>query len=95
MCNRCRQNPNAANALGLLDKFKQRATYAAFHAVTGGNKQTEMGFHDRSPLHSWIVAKKTGEPTGYPKAAIHQDLRARPRVIADPSELRRWLRNPS
>jgi hypothetical protein len=80
--------------LDLLDLFHQRATYTAVAGVVHGNPRTLMQSRPRDPRHSWVVVKKTGQPTGFTAAQKHPALAERPHVITDPDRLREWLRSP-
>ncbi len=80
--------------LDLLDRFHQRATYAAVAGVVNGSPRAVMQGRPQDPRHSWVVAKKTGQPTGYPQGRKHVDLGDREHVIDDPEGLRRWLQSP-
>jgi hypothetical protein len=82
------------DVLHLLDRHQQRATYGAVASVTGSGAQSVMGKRPRTPLNSWVVNARSKLPTGYADSEMHPALRRRPRVIATPTELAAWLRNP-
>jgi len=81
-----------------LNKRKQRATYGAVAKLVGGWPRWPMKGRARCPRYSWVVAKKTGSPTGYAQSQIDPDCRSQivdqgPRnVIKDGDSLKRWLR---
>ena len=78
-----------------LARFRQRTTYAAFAGALGTNKMSPLQGHTRDGLHSWVVAKGDGEPTGYAPSEKDPAFPGRDRVISDESELRLWLKTPS
>src|SRR5262245_62882209 len=63
--------------VALLEKHKQRATYAAVAGVVGLRPRSLLAEQPRSPQFSWIVAKKNGLPSGYHADQMHKDLRKR------------------
>lgn len=78
--------------LDVLDRIHQRATYSAVTGVIGGSPRTVMKGRPLDPRHSWVVARKTGQPTGYSEAQKHKLVREKHgEVIADPEQLRRLL----
>jgi len=50
-----------------------------------------MSGRERDQRHSWIVSRKTGEPTGYEPDQLHPELRANVHVIDARQELEEWL----
>jgi hypothetical protein len=50
-----------------------------------------MQGRQRDQRHSWVVSRKSGEPTGYSADQIHPDLRERPEVFRTKEELSRFL----
>ena len=79
--------------LDALDRGHQRATYGAVAALLGKSPRTLMTGRDRDQRHSWVVSRKSGEPTGYAPDQVHPDLRERPEVFETKEELGRWLAN--
>jgi hypothetical protein len=79
-----------------LDERKQRATYGAVVELVDACPRWLMKGRARCPRYSWVVAKKSGSPTGYAEWQIHPDclgqIRQRLRnVIKDGDSLKRWL----
>jgi hypothetical protein len=83
------------HVLDTLDRFHQRATYSAVADLLASPPRSLMQDCPKNKRHSWIVAKGTGMPTGYPRSAIHPDLKSRTRILATGAELVEWLRDPS
>ena len=54
-----------------------------------------MSGRDRDQRHSWVVSRKTGQPTGYEGDQIHPDLLAAPHIIDSRDALERWLSSAS
>ena len=79
--------------LDALERGQQRATYGAVAALLGKSPRTLMTGRDRDQRHSWVVSRKSGEPTGYAPDQVHPDLRERPEVFETKEELGRWLAN--
>jgi hypothetical protein len=77
--------------LDALNVHHQRATYGAVAAVIGAAPRTLMSGRDRDQRHSWVVSRKTGQPTGYEGEQIHTELLSVPRVIESRDELEKWL----
>jgi hypothetical protein len=80
--------------LHALQRFQQRATYGAVGAVVGWPARSVMLGRPRDPLHSWVVRKSDGQPTGYDDRQKDPDLLARSRVITSGQELSAWLEAP-
>ncbi len=78
-----------------LDRYHQRATYAAVAAIVNKSPRSLMSGRDRSPRSSWIVSRETSAPTGYSLEQVHPDLAERENVISTPEALRVWLENPA
>jgi hypothetical protein len=79
-----------------LGKRKQRATYGAVAGLVGGAPIGVMNGRARCPQYSWVVAKRTGSPTGYAERQIDPDCLSQiregsPKVIDNADELKRWL----
>jgi hypothetical protein len=81
--------------LDALNANRQRATYGAVAAVISAAPRTLMSGRDRDHRHSWVVSRKTGQPTGYEGDQIHPDILAVPHVIESRDELERWLATAS
>lgn len=77
-----------------LERAKRRATYGAVAGHLGATPRFLMNGRPRDPLHSWVVSKATGHPTGYAEANSHADLFAHDRVIETPGELATLLGEP-
>ena len=77
--------------LDALNTHRQRATYGAVAAVIGAAPRTLMSGRDRDQRHSWVVSRKTGQPSGYEGDQIHPDLLAVAHVIESRDELQAWL----
>ena len=80
--------------LDLLSNWHQRATYGAVGGVLGINPQSLMGGQPLDPRHSWVVNKKTGDPTGYTPAQCDAQLYARTTILTTEAVLIAWLNNP-
>jgi len=66
-CSRCTHEPALSRILDCLSKRRVRATYTALVRYLGwGNVRTVMIPHAKDERHQWIVASKTGLPTGFP-----------------------------
>lgn len=76
------------DVLGLLNERRLRATYAAVGGVIGIPAQS-VGTHlgPRVPRASWVVNKKTRQPSGYLPNQIHSDLLRHGYVIETAVEL--------
>jgi hypothetical protein len=79
-----------------LNERKQRATYGAVATFVGGAPIGLMRGRERCHKYSWVVAKKTGRPTGYAESQIDPDCRGqigqRPGdIIEDGDSLKKWL----
>ena len=79
--------------LDALDQRHQRATYGAVAAVLDRPPRTLMQGRDRDQRHSWVVSRRSGEPTGYQAAQIHPALHERPGVLNNKEELAQWLQS--
>lgn len=77
--------------LNALDRGRQRATYGAVAALLGTSPRTLMQGRQRDQRHSWVVSRKSGEPTGYSAEQIHPNLRERPEIFASKEELAQYL----
>ena len=77
--------------LDALDGACQRATYGAVAAVLESAPRTLMKGRERDQRHSWVVSRKTGEPTGYEPEQLHRELKRSERIIESREELELWL----
>ena len=77
--------------LDALHHNHQRATYGAVAALLGKPPRTLMQGRERDQRHSWVVSRKSGEPTGYHPELVHPALRESERVIDTKEDLARWL----
>jgi hypothetical protein len=78
-----------------LNRYHQRATYAAVAGLLTSSPRSLMAGRDRSPESSWVVRRETGQPTGYSTEQKHPALAEREHVISSPDELRVWIKDPS
>jgi hypothetical protein len=78
-----------------LNRYHQRATYAAVAGILTSSPRSLMAGRDRTPETSWVVRRETGQPTGYSAEQKHAALSERDHVISSPDELRVWLKDPS
>jgi hypothetical protein len=74
-----------------LDAARTRATYGAVAGHLGVPAMFLMNGRPRDPLHSWVVSKKDGRPTGYPEELWHADLLQNDRVIDSTAGLAAFL----
>ena len=74
-----------------LHKHGQKATYGAVGGVTGRLARGVMQGQPKLPRNSWVVAKKTGLPTGYSPAETDSRLQPHAPAIDSPEQLRAWL----
>lgn len=81
--------------LDALNARRQRATYGAVAAVIGAAPRTLMSGRDRDQRHSWVVSRKTGQPTGYEPEQVHAELETVPHVIDSRDELEQFLSHDS
>lgn len=77
--------------LDALHLNHQRASYGAVASAIGAAPRTLMKGRDRDQRHSWVVSRKSGEPTGYASDQMHPELKSSARVIEARDELERWL----
>jgi hypothetical protein len=82
---------NMDQILDRLNDAHQRATYGAVAAVVGSAPRTLMTGRERDLRHSWVVSRKSGQPTGYEADQVHPDLMRSERVLETREELERWL----
>jgi hypothetical protein len=82
---------NMDQILDTLNNARQRATYGAVAAVLGKAPRTLMTGRERDLRHSWVVSRKSGQPTGYEAGQVHPELMRSERVIETREELERWL----
>ena len=80
------------DVISRLDRYRQRATYAAVAGVVGLHYRNVMDSRTRSHLNSWVVSKRTGLPTNYGPQDFHPELLTNPNgVIETPKALKKWL----
>lgn len=84
-------NEKMDEILDTLDQARQRATYGAVAAIVGSSPRTLMAGRERDRRHSWVVSRKSGQPTGYEPDQMHPELMRSERVIETREELERWL----
>lgn len=84
-------DPRMDQILDALDASCQRATYGAVAALLGTAPRTLMSGRARDPRHSWVVSRKTGQPTGYSPDEVHPRLLENARVLGGREELEQWL----
>jgi len=77
--------------LDALDHGRQRATYGAVAALLGTSPRTLMAGRQRDQRHSWVVSRKSGEPTGYTPEQIHPELREKPEIFETKEALEQYL----
>jgi hypothetical protein len=82
---------NMDQILDRLNDARQRATYGAVAAVVGSAPRTLMTGRERDLRHSWVVSRKSGQPTGYEAEQVHPELMRSERVLETREELERWL----
>ena len=81
--------------VALLSKHSQRATYGAVGGLVGLPARSVMAGQPKSKENSWVVAAKTGKPTGYLPGETDPKLNSRGSVISSPEDLASWLRSHS
>jgi hypothetical protein len=81
--------------LAELNRYHQRATYAAVAGILSTSPRSLMVGRERNPESSWVVRREGGQPTGYSEDQKHPALTEREHIIEAPEALRSWLRNPS
>lgn len=79
------------SVLDALAGQQQRATYGAVAGVLNSAPRTLMSGRPRDPRHSWIVSRRTGEPTGYGPDQLDPALTTRAEVIRTRDALLSWL----
>jgi hypothetical protein len=80
------------NVLAQLERHHQRATYEAVADYLGKSKQSLMTELTLSRRASWVVAKKSGKPTGYSEFQMHEALETNETVIENSATLVQWMR---
>jgi hypothetical protein len=89
------EDPKLTAIIKYLSKHKVRATYGAVAEVLGVlplSMGARLGPHNKEA--SWIVAAKTGRPTGYAAGDIDPDVLKSTVLISDGAELRRRMQQP-
>ena len=77
--------------LDALHHARQRATYGAVAAAVGKSPRMLMAGRERDTRHSWVVSRRSGQPTGYEATQMHPELTRSDRVIETSEELEQWL----
>ena len=86
-------NHSPESILDHLNRDRIRCTYGAFAGVLGVPvRSVGRRLGARRPYASWVVNRRTGEPTGYAGHEKHPALRRTRHVIETEDELRRRLR---
>jgi hypothetical protein len=75
----------------VLNKHHQRATYGAIAGLLGKSAQSLMKPYPQQRLYSWVVNKRTKQPTGYPPHMKHPHLEECKTVLDTTEKLRKWL----
>ena len=81
----------AARIIAILEKHFQRATYGAVADYVGLPALSLMSGEPKNERNAWVVAKKTGKPTGYSKNLLPVSLEANPMIIGTAADLGKWL----
>jgi hypothetical protein len=80
------------DVISRLERYRQRATYAAVAGVVGRHYRNVMDDQTKSHRNSWVVSKRTKLPTGYGPQDWHPELLTNENgVIETPAELKKWL----
>ncbi len=82
-----------ATVVATLERHSQRATYGAVGGFVGLPAQSVMNKEVKSHRNAWVVAVKTGEPTGYDRTQIPPSLNKNARVLDSPAALDTWLKD--
>lgn len=77
--------------LDALHHSRQRATYGAVAGALGRSPRMVMAGRERDARHSWVVSRRSGQPTGYEANQMHPELTRSERVLETPEELKQWL----
>lgn len=88
-----KRNLKREDIVATLARHKQRATYGALAGILGGLARSVMSGESKTANNSWVVAAKTGLPTGYTKSEMDPDLKIKSKIISDGDELFAWLRS--
>ena len=89
-------DPELRAILEFLKKHKIRATYQAVGEVIGVSALAVGAMLGaRNSRASWVVASRTGKPTGYKPQEEHPDLYKSPRIIRTGFELTEYMREVS
>lgn len=75
-----------------LHQHAQKATYGAVAGLVRRLPRSVMQGLPKVPRNSWVVAKKSGLPTGYSATQIDPRLRPEEPAIDTPEQLMAWLR---
>lgn len=82
----------AAAIIAILERHSQRATYGAVGDYVGLPARSVMQGEPKNGRNAWVVAKKTGRPSGYPDEILPASLDANPMIIGTAVDLETWLR---
>ena len=77
--------------LDALDRGHQRVTYGAVAALLGTAPRALMSGRKRDQRHSWVVNRRSGQPTGYEPDQLHPHLTHNEGVIETREDLEKWL----
>lgn len=86
------------NVVRQLHKHGRRASYGSLTTVLGMQKGAYqaignlMAKRPRNHLNSWVVAKRTGLPSGYDPNEIDPRLPKSGPIIITPADLISWLK---
>lgn len=79
--------------ISALNLHRQRATYSAVAELVGQQPRSLMRGRARGPSNSWVVATRTGRPTGYAEQDVHPELMRNEQILKTGEELAVWLTN--
>ena len=79
------------DVVSLLCKHSQRATYSAVGGLVGLPARSVMFGQPKTPANSFVVSKKSGDPTGYAPSECHATLKSHAMVISSSAGLATWL----
>ena len=82
---------NLDTVIATLNQHQQRATYSAVAALIGHAPRSLMKGKPREQSNSWIVAVRSGVPTGYGETELHPELRKNANVLRTKEDLEKFL----
>jgi len=88
-----KHNYQLSKIVASLAKHSQRATYGAVGGLVRLPAQSVMSGQPMSKENSWVVAAKTGKPTGYLPSDVDPKLNSKVLVISTADELKLWLQS--